>query len=507
MLSSWKPEGSLYTSDVFQQALAKSRQRTPTIRQLSPHPSACHRNALVFEHEITLESEGRTKRWSVQVPAESMNPDLVDMMVELRNLNSYFKEEDQDVEEKEEREKQLTASVDIAYAHPPSLIVSNSHCVIPLSLESAGSLHTTPKTLAMRRGNKSLASLSLNPEPMDSNSYPSIPTAFLGSPSSYHPTFEFIGNAPSSANFQGMIDSLRSQCASLQVKPESCPALQAEEGLLTVVHLDSHSSPKADDGDDWAFADGLLKRFPDLCVEDHEADIVGGVMQESEESFLEATLGVVISDPSLSNDSPCPSSASLINASPTLLSNSPRGILKRCKSVRFAESPLIDQAVMATALVQEVTPARALKRPSPLRNTYSSRSNSTALSDSISPLLRAVGRQQSSKTAPVSSRTTQVQLLNRSPTTKPTVPHMRDSNISSTDQAKQKTQATPSLGRSFRNTLISGKENKKVKAKSSFSSNRHTMDENALRRTISSPSQTQKSRMPVPLRNIFIKFK
>ncbi|KAF9071534.1 hypothetical protein BDP27DRAFT_1174539, partial [Rhodocollybia butyracea] len=113
-----------------------------------------------------------------------MNPDLADMMMELRNINSYFKEED---EEKEKSAEQLCfpseTNVDL---HPPSLIVSNSQYVIPLSLESTGSLHNTvPTTLAARRGNKAPAPLTVKLESLDPSTYPSIPTAFLGSPSSY----------------------------------------------------------------------------------------------------------------------------------------------------------------------------------------------------------------------------------------------------------------------------------------------------------------------------------
>ncbi|KAE9399558.1 hypothetical protein BT96DRAFT_975836 [Gymnopus androsaceus JB14] len=512
VLSSWKPEGSLYPSDTFQQALTKSRQRAPTTRRLSPHPNANYRSALVFEHEITLESEGGTKRWSVQVPAGSMNPDLVDMMVELRDLKSYFKEEDEDLQKKEEkREDQLNTTVDNVYAHPPSFIVSNSHSALPLSLESIGSLHSAPKSLAMRRGNKSLPSLSLNVEVMDPNSYPSIPTAFLGSPSSYRPTFEFVGDARSSADFQDMIDSLRSQCASLQVKPASCPALQ-EEGLFTTfTPPDPLPSPDADDCDDWAFAESLLEKFPEFCVEVRKASIAG-VAQEPEEIYPEATL--LVTDPGSLNDTPYPPSPSIISVSPTLSSNSPRGILKRCKSVRFAESPLEDQASENATPAQEAPtpvrhsmgpPTRVLKRPSPLRSTYAPRRNAASL-DPTPPSLRDAGRQKPPMKALAPSVDTPkppVQLLRRA-TTKP-APQRTEGTVSSPDKQKQKTQDTPSLGRSFRNTLIPGKENKKVKAKISFSSNRHTMDENALRRACN--KAPQKSRMPVPLRNIFTKFK
>ncbi|KAJ3888067.1 hypothetical protein GG344DRAFT_54418, partial [Lentinula edodes] len=113
-----------------------------------------------------------------------MDPDLAGMMMELRNLNSYFKEEDVQADDSVQRlEEGLCSPVDGMYTHTPSLIVSNSQCIIPLSLESAGSLHTVPKILAVRRGNKALPPLSIKSELMNPSPYPSIPTAFLGSPS------------------------------------------------------------------------------------------------------------------------------------------------------------------------------------------------------------------------------------------------------------------------------------------------------------------------------------
>ncbi|KAJ3976444.1 hypothetical protein EV361DRAFT_995745, partial [Lentinula raphanica] len=272
----WKPEGSLYAGDAFQEALSKYRQRpiTNVPRQRSHAPNSQHRDALVFEREITLKSKGKTKRWSVQVPAGSMNSDLVDMMVELRSLNTYFKEDDKnDLHtgglEKTSQEL-LSTPIDTVCTHPPSLIVSNSQCVIPLLLESAGSLHSAPKTLAARRGNKSLALAPLTIKTGAADPYPSVPTAFLGSPSSYCPTFEFSGESRPTAAFQDMINSLRSQCASLQVKTPLSATFQEEKTedppLIEPSPPDPLVSSNPVEGDDdWAFADSLLEKFPEFC--------------------------------------------------------------------------------------------------------------------------------------------------------------------------------------------------------------------------------------------------
>ncbi|KAJ4469588.1 hypothetical protein J3R30DRAFT_1571855 [Lentinula aciculospora] len=512
----WKPEGSLYAGDAFQQALSKSRQRpvASPARQRLPGSNPHHRNALVFEREITLKSEGRTKRWSVQVPAGSMNPDVVDMMVELRNLNSYFKEEEKDNMQanasKEKPEELSFSPVDGVYTHPPSLIVSNSQCVIPLSLESAGSLHIAPKTLAVRRGNKSLAPLSIKSEAVESSTYPSIPTAFLGSPSSYCPTFEFAGKTRSSTAFQDMIDSLRSQCASLQVKTPHCPALQEEENLQLIQASlpDPPPSSNVGDGDDeWAFAGSLLEKFPEFgfkLASDRPVieERCEGISSESDIIASGGTALDVTQNELTNANTPSPSIAGSV--SPTFSSNSPRGILKRCKSVRFAEAPFIESGSVDTAPVQEVVSppichstgpsnTRSLKRPSPLRHTYASQTKATTPSPSC---VLAVDRQEPETTNPTSS----AQHLKRTAIT----------NLGAIPfPNKLKTQTPSSLGRSFCNTLVSGKENKKVKSKASSLANRYTMDENALRRAsdASNPPETLKSRMPVPLRNILTRFR
>ncbi|KAF5387337.1 hypothetical protein D9757_005796 [Collybiopsis confluens] len=398
----WKPEGSLYSCDAFQQALLNSRQRTPltniTNRRISSNSNAHHRKALVFEHEITLPSDIGTKRWSVQVPAGSMNPDMVDMMLELRNLNTFFKEEEELEGIALNQASKLEVppiSVDQEYAHPPSLIVSDSHSVIPLSLESSGSLQTVQKTLAGRRGNNSIPPLAIKSELMDPSTYPSIPSAFLGSPSSYRPTFEFIRDSRSSTDFEDMIRSLHSQCASLQVTAPPCPALLEEEEIsssLIQMSQSQHSSSSSTT-DEWAFANSLLEKYPDFCVE-QGFDPPHADSNNSHENHPEVMTTLIPSEMlslSLNVNDPVnisPSSPSVASStSPTLLSNSPRGILKRCKSVRFAENPLLDQVPSKPVLKQEKeiirTPirhslvpltTRALKRPSPLRHTLNPQS-------------------------------------------------------------------------------------------------------------------------------------
>ncbi|KAK0202697.1 hypothetical protein DFS33DRAFT_1476507, partial [Desarmillaria ectypa] len=211
----WKPEGSMYPPEEFKESLQSKRRvfesSLPAPRastRTSTPKSTYHRDALVFEREITLRTEGETKRWSVQVPANTMKPDVVDMMLQLRDLNKYFS----DTPCPEEDAINAPPS-------PPSLMVSNSHFTIPISLDSSGTINSkagAPPSIAIRR-QKSLPPLSLSNNKMKDIVYPDIPTAFLGMPS-YAPHFDPASVANESMNFEDMIGSLRSRCASLQVK-------------------------------------------------------------------------------------------------------------------------------------------------------------------------------------------------------------------------------------------------------------------------------------------------
>ncbi|TRM65566.1 hypothetical protein BD626DRAFT_489164 [Schizophyllum amplum] len=239
---SWLPEGSVYTPEAFQRALVSARC-TPayqtTLRQTSPgsnttldrspsptpisptlkrrmsyHPSS-FRDALVFEREISLKSEGGIKRWSMQVPANTMKPELVDIVVELQKLNLFFNDglsdPDHCVSALDKQKDQVST---------PTLTVSDSHETFPLSLEPAKETATTT-LIATRRGKKAPPPLNLKRELLDS-SYPGIPTAFLGTPSAYHPELDVKPAREGPAmNINDMISSLRSQCAAISRSPTS----------------------------------------------------------------------------------------------------------------------------------------------------------------------------------------------------------------------------------------------------------------------------------------------
>ncbi|KAI5826754.1 hypothetical protein K523DRAFT_374819 [Schizophyllum commune Tattone D] len=239
---SWLPEGSIYTPEAFRQALSSARSSpayqtifckarssapgdasssptsptpiSPTLlRRMSYHPSS-FRDALVFEREISLKSEAGVKRWSMQVPASTMKPELVDIVVELQKLNSFFNDGltdlNQGVSALDKHKQRVTM---------PALTVSDSHETIPLPLERVKENTTT--LIANRRGKKAPPALNLKRQAPE-DTYPGIPTAFLGTPSAYHPELDPRPKREGPAmNINDMISSLRSQCAAISRSPTS----------------------------------------------------------------------------------------------------------------------------------------------------------------------------------------------------------------------------------------------------------------------------------------------
>ncbi|KAJ7890498.1 hypothetical protein B0H14DRAFT_3855309 [Mycena olivaceomarginata] len=338
----WKSEGSLYSPHVFQSKMSLARRnRSPALTEQETTPAvststsrrSSNRNALVFEREIILNSGGRSTRMSLQASAKAMDPGVADMISELQNLNSFFKEQ-----EAKPSDRPVAPP-------PPSLIVSNSHFSLPVSLESFG--NTTPDAplaLAARRGKKMLPPLSVKPSPAE-NEYPSIPTAFLGSPSAYSPKFEFAShpNRPS-MDLQQMVTSLRSQCAPL-----------------------NPGKPKAGDGgdDEWAFADGLLDTY---SPRPFDSEFVKKPLLPDMVDYAAESLD---SPPSLNRGhSPAPSHrspVSTLSAPPSTplppcpaQRTSVRSILKSSKSVRFASLPNERPESPESPAVETPRPRRSL---------------------------------------------------------------------------------------------------------------------------------------------------
>ncbi|KAJ6581535.1 hypothetical protein B0H19DRAFT_510841 [Mycena capillaripes] len=493
---SWKSEGSIYSPQAFKTKMALARRhRTPGLKEQEPTSAisatcpppdtsrrSSNRNALVFEREIILNSGGQSTRLSLRASSNTMDPGVADMISELQNLNSFFKEQE--------------ANARHVAPPPPSLIVSNSHFSLPVSLESSGNLTPgVPLALAARRGKKMLPPLSVKQSP-DENEYPSMPTAFLGSPSTYSPKFEFASH-PSrrSMDLQQMVTSLRSQCASID---SDVPTREAQQ------------SGAGGEDDEWAFADGLLDAYGSRPF---DSQFVKKPLRSDLVDYAEESL----------TDSPSSSNRGHINAPPLMplpprpaQRTSVRSILKSSKSVRFTLPDERPDSMEVPAIVTP-RPRRSLgpssppsRRSLPLRP----RSNSTVRPTTPAPL----------RSPPKSTP------LGRVPDQRRATAPGASYHLASPAPSPAKAPATPtrslpkkasgsglhSLSRVF-STATATKENKP----SSESPNptpsraRWTLNENVLRRAsiavtqtpAQTQTQTQKTRMPVPLRNILTRFK
>ncbi|KAI0704065.1 hypothetical protein C8Q76DRAFT_753499 [Earliella scabrosa] len=145
----------------------------------------------------------------------------------------------------------------------PTIMVSNSTAALHVSIEPP----PTDVSLAIRRGRKPPPTLSLTKRtnadqkvPASRDSYPDIPSAFLGSPTCHSPTFEFSSGDPSKYNM-----GLSAMCTSLKAlippppfspPPPPSPTRKLEPetrwGMVNSTQL-----PEVDE-DEWAFAQDLV---------------------------------------------------------------------------------------------------------------------------------------------------------------------------------------------------------------------------------------------------------
>lgn len=183
----------------------------------------------------------RTGQTDCGSPTETKNaPDFVPMVTEPRNL----------IQDRVDKPDHVRSQIHIV---PPSLTLSNSSLTIPLSLESSSNLIHCVSTLAMRRGKKTPASLRCKHNASKIIDYPSIPTAFLGSPSTYAPRFEHAnGQDDVSLGVEEMINNLRLQCAAMVPHTPSWSVIFDNDditaGDASLPLLTATSSPLEGDG-------------------------------------------------------------------------------------------------------------------------------------------------------------------------------------------------------------------------------------------------------------------
>lgn len=561
-------------------------------RPKSPTSSTAFRKALVFERQIVLDDGGKSKRWSLHIPAATMNPEMVQMMLELKDLNTFFK-----ADENHTKTNSLPVRVEeIADKISKPLNQSKSDGVsAPLVQLSGKKPANSSLSLAVRRGKEMLPPLAPSPN-TNADAYPSIPTAFLGSPSTYSPLFEF-SNRPGdpSLDLQEMITSLRSQCASIP------PTYPLADGAKPLTHpakgrspTIASSSPKALDQerDDWDFAVPLLTEvFHDSITSKRANSLpsrplkssLRGLSRYEEESSGDTTASTINSSAMIeyqssragSSDGSLPPTplpvtptakighppSSPLPPRPAMVSTfgqskEVRGILKSSKSVRFASLPIRRCPIVPgtpSSMPRHSAGSSTVCRPSPLRKTFFVRySVPQTSSESSSPPSTPSKNQISAdrddrgakanmpgiRTRQDASITVRKRAVSSPPKTRSTEAFRKDvSNNSGTTRTPMKHQSNPqilthrrrsspissqcpptpprltgthSLSRIIKCPSSAGKENKgRATPMIPSTPKDRTINENALRRSGGGQGENsgQKSRMPVPLRNILTRFK
>ncbi|KAH9992982.1 hypothetical protein BJV74DRAFT_833905 [Russula compacta] len=209
----------------------------------------------------SVRARTKLRRWSLGVPPSYLGTELIIRRLESQRIDAITGTES----------AQSDASIDAPSLPLPAIKVSTSTTTIAISLPgSPEGPAAAPEPLAIRRGQKMPVPLTLNSPKRAPEEYPSIPTAFLGTPSAYTPHFQLTSSITQldaeSLPIGDMISALRSQAASLKVSSpaETCPS------LLGIPHPSANSLSAASSDivqsvsdDDWAFAQDLMLRYAD----------------------------------------------------------------------------------------------------------------------------------------------------------------------------------------------------------------------------------------------------
>jgi len=222
-------------------------------------------------------------------------------------------------------------------------MVSTSDAVFQISLESSSDISAdSPATLAARRGKKTPPHLSLKQGRQD-ESYPGIPTAFLGASTEQWPQHGHI-MLPGDVH-----TDLKSMISALQSHRVAEPFLSGSGTKGGTIWLQNKATGNQDsDSDDWAFADAFVSEYGDLSL--------GSSVGNATASFIVSSTGISDSETSDAdgNESAlsllpetCPSTqrsgppiTPLPQGPPRTSPQEVRGILKGCKNVRFASLPI-----------------------------------------------------------------------------------------------------------------------------------------------------------------------
>ena len=511
----WLPEGSLYSPEDFSRALCQARAgNVPVdVAQTEKVPHAVV-DASLNNHKTT------TERMDLGTSETLTHTELVDMMQELKDLKNFFEDTSQEVSRV-----------------IPSLMISNSHCTFPLSLDSCQSFTLTPvANLANRRGRSPPPPLLLkNQTPSSELPCPSIPAAFLGSPSSYSPDFpdvDLSNTHTSGLRIEDMINNLRLQCSSMVLKTppvdnswnsRSCsatyePIKKAKEAELEESSIESTAFSANNASSE--FIDNRLVTLtttPGLQKETR-VEVANPDKISTAVKNLQTTKHARTDTPDK-----IPEVLSKYNSPPLLLRSSlvkhPTFRPRSPKSVRFALSPLEFEKDFASLMYDDVWRSSQVsvqdrygkvpvKKFSTHLNPASDEEGLEREKKESTYLIRQNTKSwhSTSTTFKVSS-TIKTKERIKSIIIKPPVRHSMVPNIFHGNMGKDndrphrllESRGRHSLNRIIKGPIFSSKEHKRATVSKAFSA-RGTV-------TPDSVAIQRKSRMPVPLRNILTRFK
>jgi len=523
-LTQWVPEGSIISPENFSLALWKSRYGAG---EPGSHPLLLPKSASFIAEAHCI---GR----------DSMDAELDDVMSELKSLRSLFQtpiEGDDDFSE-----PLLTSRLDNLSL--PSLVVSNSHFTLPIALESSRSISRfNAVPLARRRGKKVPPLVFAQQKKLIELPYPGIPTAFLGSQSPRASEQGKFDNRPI-LGFEDMINNLRLQCLTMNLKtPPSDESLNSRSAIVLPITLGNADKNSADQKQ--TSRDSTLTAVHDTPLQQPHIQSKGGHPSRSNNSPPRVSVQPKrrnAKTPVLAK-SPEPKSTVLRAHSPsrsTVTGQGPfasrvlrsamvkvgaSGPRSTVKNVRFALTYRdLDKEALSTKFsdgVLSTLSQNPLHKPSERQGlpnewvpaprpkfTKSGQRSASLLARKDDPKL-AVNRKE---TRPRNSLPTRFKRRENSVTVNPLFKTPDSINKDKEDFVKQVSSrmSTQSLGRSslsriVRGPMFSGWDNKRATISLAVQSR---LDENVVRRESPSPSFVEKkSRMPVPLRNIFTRFK
>ncbi|KAI0046994.1 hypothetical protein FA95DRAFT_1559552 [Auriscalpium vulgare] len=257
-----QPDFPLAADDTAHPQEARNASHRRIRRRASFNPAASiHREAVVVEAagHLTALIKSKPRRWSLSVPASYMGLEIKERNLEIQRLEACLRGDLEAIDT-----NVAILGQEINTLNVPEIRVSTSTTTVPFSVLSAPSTPGAPVPLAVRRGQKVPPALALRPaRPPEIDSYPGIPTAFLGSPADLSPDISLATGAKATPH-DLMVSRLRSQVADM--KPHTPRDERTHEELApmtpkTPTSAGAMSTKSVKSEDEWAFAKDLMSRY------------------------------------------------------------------------------------------------------------------------------------------------------------------------------------------------------------------------------------------------------